>query len=111
MIRLTHGIFSTNFLVCLTRAPVAVVGDRHCFVFIVVTTYVPLRSATIRAKDQVFPIIGPPAVGLTLRYTYVHCVTVYVVECRFGPRRLALHDTHRFVVHVEAMGSIKHGCV
>jgi hypothetical protein len=25
---------------------------------------------------------------------------------RFGPRRLALHDTHRFVDHVEAMGSI-----
>ncbi|KAG1849919.1 hypothetical protein DFJ58DRAFT_794403, partial [Suillus subalutaceus] len=80
MTRLTHGIFSTNVLVCLTRAPVAVVGDRHCFMFIVVTTYVvPLRSATICVKDQLFPITGPPAVGLTLRYTYVHCVTVYVV--------------------------------
>ncbi|KAG1828894.1 hypothetical protein DFJ58DRAFT_826387, partial [Suillus subalutaceus] len=72
MTRLTHGIFSTNVLVCLTRAP---------FMFIVVTTYVvPLRSATICVKDQLFPITGPPAVGLTLRYTYVHCVTVYVVE-------------------------------
>ncbi|KAG2344443.1 hypothetical protein BDR05DRAFT_186570 [Suillus weaverae] len=33
------------------------------FMFMVVTTYVPLQSAAIWIKDQLFPITGPPAVG------------------------------------------------